>query len=119
MCSSNIVEALTKHKYFNKFSRVPFDWKNPIGYLIAIIWEYITVVYAFMVVGILTTFGFGTFLLALTALDDVKVGLKKINDLAKFEKNRAQTSNLLGDSIQFHGRLMQLSNLFHKENTSF
>lgn len=87
--------------------------------MIAVIFEYLSASYTFKLVGVLITFGLGAFLLALTALAEAKHGMKKINDLAKFEKNRLETLNRLGDFVYVHGRLMQLSTNFSLKVISF
>lgn len=84
-----------------------------------VIFQYIVASYAFRLAGVLITFGVGAFLLVLAILNEIKDNLKRINDLAKFERNRSKTLNFIGDSIQVHGRLMQLSDYFLKVRQIF
>lgn len=75
--------------------------------------------YAFVLAGVLIPFGLGAFLSALVALEEAKDVLKKINELAKSEKNRIETLHYIGDFIQYHARIIQLSDLtskFHNHN---
>ena len=104
---------------FNNFERFPFDWKNPFGYFIAVIFEYLIGTYVFMVVAAVVTFGIGTFILAIATLGEVRDDLKKINDLAKFEENRLETLNRLGDFTQFHCHMMQLSTCFPQQFANY
>ena len=91
------------------FLRFPFDWKNPFGYFIAVIFEYIVTVNAFILGSAMIPFGLGAFLIALAALEEARDDLKKINDSAKLKENQLETLTRLGNFTQIHGRLMQLS----------
>lgn len=77
--------------------------------------EFIAASYALILSGVLSTFGIGAFLYALAALGEAKDGLKKINDSAKFEQNRSVTLNRIGEFIDLHGQLLQLSKLYYKK----
>ena len=67
-----------------------------------------------MVASAFITFGIGTFLIVVAALKEVRDDLKKINDLAKFEKNQTEALSCLGDFIEVHNRMTQLSDFSHK-----
>lgn len=72
-----------------------------------------------MLAGVLVTFGSGSFLIALEALEEAKHDLRKINELAKWDQNRLRTLNCFGDLVQFHGRLIQLSSLCYRNSEIF
>lgn len=59
--------------------------------------------------------GLGINLIVITVLKEDKDEVKRINDLAKFKRNRLETLNRLGDFIQFHGRVKQFSNRSNKQ----
>ena len=104
---------------FNNFERYPFDWKNPFGYFIAFMFQYLVETCALMVIAAIITFGIGSFLLQIAALAEARENLKNFNELAKFKENRLETLSRLGDFTQFHNRLMQLSTFFPQELANY
>lgn len=73
------------------------------GYLVAVIIEYITIVLHFVFLASMAAFGVANFFFALSFTEDVKIDLKKINDgYGKLKQNHLQTSNLISHFIRFH-----------------
>lgn len=87
--------------------RLPFDWKNPQGYLIAITLQYIIGIYAITFVGCIVTLGFGTFLFAVAVNKISKQSLSTIRKKAKHKSN--ETLRRLYEFVQFDSSVKQLS----------
>lgn len=90
--------------------RFPFDWRNPIGYLIALSSQFIADTYFFIFVACVIAFGLGIFLFLLAAAKDIKTDLRLLNKCAKITKNQLRSLKRLSDFIEFHLRLNELSN---------
>lgn len=92
--------------------RFPFDWKNPLGYFVAVAIIYITNVNMFlMAAGILTSL-FGGLINIYAAINDTKNNLNEINENAKLEENHLQATEQLSDFVRTHSLLIQLSECF-------
>lgn len=94
---------------FDTYSRFPFDWKNPLGYLIAITIEYIMFIFVFLYGGGEVCFGIGSFLFSVAASTDIKADLKEIGMHGVLPENRKWTLYKLSNFIQVHAQLKQLS----------
>lgn len=89
--------------------RYPFDWKNPIGYFVAVTFQYISAVYLFTFTNCLIFFGIGSFIFEHSATNDLKNDLKSSNGIVKIKRKRAQVLDRVSDFIQFYSKLKQLS----------
>lgn len=102
----------TRNKYLfycTHFLRFPFDWRNPIGYLVALTLQYTANVRFFKLVACLVATGLGAFSFELSMTTHVKTDLKLINESAKMKENRLSTLKRLSEFIEFHSRLKELS----------
>lgn len=106
--------------FFSSFQifnqRFPFDWKNPIGFLVATVFEYMTMTCEYTFVSCSFTFGFGNFFFIVSATQDLKNNLKSINELAVVQNNRRQTLKRISEFIRFHSSLKRLSYYFCQMN---
>lgn len=89
--------------------RFPFDWNNPIGYLIAFVIQYIIIAYEFCLTSCALAVGIGSLWLAILATKDIRRILNLIND--KAQTNVIQSNDLI-DFIEAHGAIKQLSRSF-------
>lgn len=90
--------------------RIPFDWANPVGYLTAVIIEYIIGGYQYLLNSCTLGLGIGAFWFAVTATKEIRCILRSINVKAK-AKN-CQSSELMvlfAEFIDVHGIVKQLS----------
>lgn len=107
---------------FDKLSlvceRFPFDWNTPIGYLNAVILEYIFIGYQYIVNACTTGLAVGTFWLSIPAIKELENILHSVNVQARRRRNRSNTSNelkaLLKEYICTHGAVKQLSLYYFK-----
>lgn len=65
----------------------PFATDNPVAYIIAFISECLAILCMGYVVVVLTSLAFGSFLLSLTLIDDMKGTLNSINKSTKSKQN--------------------------------
>lgn len=85
------------------FSRFPFNWENPMGYLVAVSFQFIAFSYCFRIVSCGTFFGFGCSLLALSSIDKIiKDELKFIDENAKIQQNYLLALNRISDYVEDH-----------------
>lgn len=89
--------------------RLPFDWRNPIGYLVVITLQYTANVYFFPFAACLVAYALGILLHVLSVATDIKTDLKMINENAKIKQNRLMTLERLFEFIEFHSKLKELS----------
>ena len=91
--------------------RFPFDWKTPIGYLMALSTEYL--------IGLLLTysgvtllnFSIGVYLMLISLSEDIQCDLQFFNDHAN-QNNKDKNSQIakeFGELIHFHAEVIQLS----------
>lgn len=85
----------------------PFDWKNPMGYLVVVIMQYIVTLIILCGVMRLLIFQIETFLMVISMTKDIKYSLHSINKKAK--ANRTGIVKKFTDIIQFHSNAKQLS----------
>lgn len=88
---------------------MPFDWRTPIGYIIAITLIYISTAYTFIFAVFLVSLEIGSYLMAMEFLIDIKSEMNAFNKISKSTKNQSETVRKLNDSIQFHTHVRQLS----------
>lgn len=91
------------------FARYPFDWRNPLGYLYAVAFQYIACVYVFTFLSCAIFFGIGAFLLAVSIIKVVRNDLKLFNENALADENRLLILKRLIDFIENHSAVKKLS----------
>lgn len=98
---SNVVSCVCLHGLFYLFIRVfnficslffrfPFDTKNPIGYFIAGICEYVAMITQAFVSMCIFCFAVGTTLLLISSAEDIKCALINLERSSKAKKNRSK-----------------------------
>lgn len=88
--------------------RVPFDWKNPIGYFIAFILQAVCAALLIDDASFCMSFTISTFLFGITVAKDVKRNLKKINKSAKTKEHRSLIMGQLTELLDLFSSLKQL-----------
>lgn len=91
------------------YYRMPFDFKTPIGYLIAnaVLYSLLKCIYFYAAVG--SSINIGAWLFVMKFIEDIQNDTKSINKIAKSKKNQSKLLNRLSDSIQFHSNTKELS----------
>lgn len=95
-----------------KTPRFPFDTKNPIGFLVACSFQYTHLGYECFFISNLVTLGLGSFILALTAIKDLKGILRSMNDQCtnnRSKRKRLEAYKHLREFVQMHSALKELS----------
>lgn len=95
----------------NKFDqRVPYDWKNPIGYLAVEIYQYIALQRWFVFLGKFAMLAIGGLLFGITFVRDMKTVLKSTNDSAIIDKqNKLQALKKFQEFVEIHAIVKELS----------
>lgn len=89
--------------------RLPFHWRNPIGYVIVVIVEYTMSVYFFALVASLTSLALGSCFFALTFAKDIIGDLNSISKSVKNHKNHTEIFEQFTGFIRIHSLSKQLS----------
>lgn len=79
------------------------------GYLVAVIFEYLFTIYEFLYIGCMAMFGLGFFLFLLTAYEDINRNLRIINVNAKSKKKQSKIFKQLIGFIRYYSDVKQLS----------
>lgn len=90
-------------------SRFPFDCKNLVGYLFAVLFEYLFTVYEFVYVGSFATYGLGFFLFFFTSYRDMVRNLESINKHAKSKKKHPKIVKQLVTFFHLYSNVKELS----------
>lgn len=92
------------------FKRFPFDCSNPIGYLVAVILEYVAFGYNYVVIASTLSFGIGLYRLAISSTKDFQDFLRIINDNAHTNQNQSNELEVLfAEYVDTHATIKQLS----------
>lgn len=89
--------------------RLPFDWKSPTGYVIAILLQFIIVFYECSYLACFLTLALGIYLFILSFAKDMIDELQTINDRVKMENSIAQIRNQLNEFITMQSDIKELS----------
>lgn len=97
------------------YARLPFVWKNPLGYFAAISLQYIMGYHFFTFLGNVSFLGIGAFLFTVAAVKDLKFALKPIGKRGVLARNQEWTLSQLSGFMQFQAQVKQLSEfgIFH------
>lgn len=101
MPKRNVNKYIHYGVFFIHLSRFPFDWENPIGYLIAITLQLELISWNLRFMANLVSFGVACLLFTFQAAKDMKYDLHKINKNVKTKQTRSQTVEQLTEFIQF------------------
>lgn len=92
---------------------MPFDWKTPFGYLMALAIMYLVLMHLYMFDVAVISFEVGCYLWLMEFVKDIQNETNLFNETVKFRENRSQIlKKQLCDSIQFHSQVKQLSVFF-------
>lgn len=91
------------------YERLPFDTKNPIGFIVAGLIQYVFGISLMITIECLAIIVFGTYFMLFPLTKDIKRNLKMINFNAKRRKSRLKIGNRFSQFVQFHSKLLQLS----------
>lgn len=95
------------------FYRFPFNWKNPMGYLIAYTLLLISVLNFIYFVTCCVTLGIGIFVFITSVATDLKNELIAFADRIKIEPNPMIMIKSLHDFIQFHSNGKRYEKFFN------
>lgn len=106
-----ILGVLFNDLLFYHQNRIPFDWNNPIGYLIVIVIEYVILVYEYIIVACTLALGSGAFWYAISATKEIQCILDSIEDRIEAKKSQPndEFKALFSEYIYAHGIVKQLS----------
>lgn len=92
------------------FSRIPFDSKNPPGFLIAFTLQYIIISYELYVIACVLSLAVGAYLFAIAATNEIESGIHDINESTQIKpKNRLNFLQQFSIFISVHSTVKQLS----------
>lgn len=103
------------------FQRFPFDINNPLGYLIAVVFEYITIGNEFFVIACTLNLAIGAFWFAISLTKQFQHILYLINEKAHANENQSNELKVLfSEFVYAHGTIIQLSiNFQNSEQIDF
>lgn len=101
----NIIDIATLFK----IQRLPFDWRTPTGYFLAIVIQYIQTCYTFLFATSALSLGIGMYFIGNAIIKDICASLNAIDDNAKFDGNRMQIIDQISDFIETHSCVLELS----------
>lgn len=73
------------------YARFPFDTKTPIGYAIAVLFQYTLFIYEFHLLACLVSLAIGSFAFAMAMAEDIKSVLLSVNFCAHGKRNQLQS----------------------------
>lgn len=100
-------------------SRIPFDWKTPFGYVIAVAIQFFIVVKTLQCDGCLLSIALAGFTWAMSIGRDLKRILSSINENLMNQQPRYQIQKQLIEFIDLHSRLKELSVQCTQRNKCF
>lgn len=96
------------------FRRFPFNWHNPIGYIIALSIEYITVISATVIALGIVTPVIASCIMIIALAKEVKHSVKEIRKHVKSKKYRMNVTKLFPELIEFYSNAIRLSKFILK-----
>lgn len=94
--------------------RFPFDWKNPIGYLIAIAIEYVMAWYLLVIGAVLIPLAIGSYLYLMALSKCVKGALFAVSQCTNGTKTNQEILERIIEYAELYSRVKQLSLTFFK-----
>lgn len=89
--------------------RLPYDWKNPAGYLFTVAITLLVGMYPFQYMGCIVFLALGSFIFAISIVKVFKVELHSINKMANDKQPRRNMYKKLSEFIQMQSISKQLS----------
>ena len=91
--------------------RLPFDWKNPIGYLIAAPFQYTLLLNPLRYMATMVSLGVGTFLFTHSMTEDGKADLRLANEAAHKTETSDEMFEHLSRFLHAHSDVKELSKM--------
>lgn len=88
--------------FFYMNFRLPFDWENPGGFLIASIVIYMLLMNLFIFMACELSTGIGTYILVTSITDDIKNEFLSFSQIVRSKRNHVKHMKQLTDLIQYH-----------------
>lgn len=103
-----------KHPFFFQMhhQRLPFNWKCPTGYLIAVALQWISLTYIFYSAMIVTTYGIAGYLFVTAVTEDIKCTLNTIDEILKTKTTSKLIFKQFTGFVQLFSTIKQLSALY-------
>lgn len=95
--------------FHRKCVRLPFNWKNPIGYSFAVLFHFILYTYIFSTMMTMVSVSVASFLYEFSLTEDLKCILHSIDENSKTKKNRRNLYAPFAEFINLHSDTKQLS----------
>lgn len=89
--------------------RFPFNWKTPIGYSIAIIWQTTSIFIPLRFFACMLTMALGWYFIALSLKKDWNGDLRKLRVMVKTKQSKAGMTKLVTEFVRSHSNMKQLS----------
>lgn len=89
--------------------RLPYDWKSPIGYLVAIFAQFLSIRFPIQYIGFFFAFAFSAFMFGISSVKDLKDKLHSINGMTGNKKSRRKMYKKFSEFIRTHANTKQLS----------
>lgn len=93
----------------NAIWRFPFNVRNPMGYLIASVFQLTKLTFTLFLVANILTFGIGCYLIGITATKEIKNTLQIADKKLRLKKERPLAMKRFTDLIKWHSIIKQLS----------
>lgn len=90
--------------------RLPFNWKDPVFYALAMTVEYSITMVLFYFIACLISLKIGTLLFSIAISEDIKRSLHSINTISKRKAGHARIFTHLVNFVESHVEAKQLSN---------
>lgn len=88
---------------------LPFDWKNSVGYMLAILIELLSMIILFRFLASNVTFALGPFLFSLSFAEDLTTQLHSVNKCIHAKKSESKILKRLSEIIDMQADVAQLS----------
>lgn len=89
--------------------RFPFDWRNPYGYLAAVLIQCVATLYLFLFATCTLPIAFGVYMLSRTIAKDLMICINSINDRAQMKGNEVAIIKQFFKILEMHSFLLELS----------
>lgn len=96
--------------------RVPFNWKSPIGFLIAMTVQCTIITYMAMIGACVLAVAIGSYFYTMAASKCIKENLFTVTENCRDKSKRKLIRVQLIEFIDFHTQVKQLSNIFNISN---
>lgn len=100
-------------------SSVPFDWQNPIGYLVAFVMQYISMFCVSHAAGCHTAFISASCWIFISMAKDIKQELKGINKIGKSNIRSRQFLDRLSQLVTLHAQAKRFDKSLKQHSSGF